>query len=298
VKKRLLILIAVATVLVALPTVAFGDSARSAANTTTFNDSIGEDAMGPDITTVVISNDNAGFITIKLNISNRPALTPDMLIIIFMDSDSNSSTGDPQLLGADDVIQLLPGAVGLFHWNGTDFTTSPTQSSLTYLYDATGATIRIKAADLGNTKAFKFAAFVYSGVTTDPQGNLSFDSAHLDGAPDPGHGFFTYQVLTKLVLGVTQFTTAPKPAKAGKTFSASFAATENDTSAPVQTGTVACAATIALKRIVATAHVLTNGVATCVWRIPKTAKGKTIRGTITLTVKGVSVKRTFAVRIV
>ena len=114
-KKRLLTLIAVAAVHVALPTVAFGDSARNATNTTTYNDSIGEDAAGPDITTIVNSNDNAGFITIKINISNRPALTPDMLMVIFMDTDSNASTGDPQLLGADDVIQLLPGAVGLFH---------------------------------------------------------------------------------------------------------------------------------------------------------------------------------------
>jgi hypothetical protein len=41
---------------------------------------------------------------------------------------------------------------------------------------------------------------------------------------------------------------------------------------------------------------VTNGVATCVWRIPKTAKGRTMRGNITLTVQGVRVTRPFSAR--
>ena len=40
-----------------------------------------------------------------------------------------------------------------------------------------------------------------------------------------------------------------------------------------------------------------NGIATCVWPLPKKDKGKTIRGTITLTVKGTSVQRSFSAKI-
>jgi hypothetical protein len=213
-----------------------------------------------------------------------------------VDSDQNAATGDPQSLGADYVIELDPGAIGMFQWNGSDYAPAPSQTSLIFAY-ANGATIHVSAADLGKTKGFRFAVIAASGVTTDAAGNLDFTNIHRDAAPDSGHGFFSYSVLTKLVLSVTAFTTSPKPAKAGRPFSASLAANENDTAGPVQSGTVACGATIALKRIVAASHVLTNGVASCVWRIPKTAKGKTIRGTVTLTVQGVQVTRPFSAKI-
>jgi hypothetical protein len=37
-------------------------------------------------------------------------------------------------------------------------------------------------------------------------------------------------------------------------------------------------------------------VATCVYRIPRTAKGRSIRGTITLTVQGTQVTRPFSAK--
>jgi hypothetical protein len=295
--RRRFLFLGVLVALALLPTVALGDSSRSTANTTTFQDSLGEDANAPDITSVVISNDDAGNITIQINISNRPELTSDMFLLMYVDTDQNPATGNPQDLGADYVIELDPGSVFLFQWNGTTYAAAAAQTSLTYSYATTGATIHISAADLGKTKGFRFAVLAASGVTTDASGNLDFSNIHIDAAPDFGHGFFAYQVLTKLVLTVTAFTTAPKPVKAGKPFSVSLAASENDTGGPVQTGTATCAATIALKRIVAVTHVVANGVASCVWRIPKTAKGKTIRGTITLTVQGVKVTRPFSGKI-
>jgi hypothetical protein len=296
-KTRLLILIALGTALVALPTAALGGATHAAANSTTFPDSTGEDPNAPDITSVVITNDDAGNIVFQVNISNRPALTSDMFVLVYLDTDQNTATGDTQLLGSDYVIELESGSVGLFQWNGTDFVAASSQASLTYSYASTGATIRISASDLGKTRAFNFAALAASGATVDASGNPDFTNIHTDSAPDPGHGFFTYQVLTRLILSVTAFNTAPKPAAAGKRFSATLAANENDTGGPVQAGTVTCAATIAFKRIAAVSHVLANGVASCVWAIPKTAKGKTIRGTITLTVKGVKVTRSFSARI-
>lgn len=296
-RTKLAFVIALAAALVALPTAALGDSSRQTSNSVTFPDSTGEDAAAPDVTNVVVSNDDAGALTFVLNISNRPALTPDMFALIFVDADQNANTGDVDSLGAEYVIELDPGSVILYQWNGSDFVTAASQASLTYAYTTTGATIRIRAADLGNTKAFKFGTLVASGVATDAQGQPDFTNIHRDYAPDLGHGFFSYQVLTRLILTVTAFTVSPKPAKSGRPFSVSLAANQNDTSGPVQRGAATCAATIALKRIVAVTHTVANGVASCVWRIPKTAKGKTIRGTITLTVQGVQVSRPFSSRI-
>jgi hypothetical protein len=294
-KSRAAALILLAGLLVGAP-VALGGSTRAAANSTTFTDSVGEDANAPDITTVGVSNDDAGNITFTINISNRPALTDDMFLLMFLDTDQKSTTGDPDLLGADYAIQLVPGAVDLFQWNGSDYLPSASQASLNYTYGTAGATIHVSAADLGKTKGFNFGIIAVSGVTFDAAGNANFDNIHRDAAPDPGHGFWSYQVLTKLVLTVTAFTTSPKPAKAGRTFSVSMAATENDTAGPVQAGTVACVASLAGKRVAALSHVVANGVATCVWRIPKTAKGRLMRGTITLTVQGTKITRPFSAR--
>ena len=296
-RTRLLIWIALGALLAALPTAALGGSARSGSNTTTFLDSTGEDASAPDITNVVVSNDDAGNITFQINISNRPALTADMLVLILLDTDQNASTGDTQSLGAEYAIELDPGVVNLFQWNGSDYVAAVSQTSLTFTYLTTGPTIRISAADLGKTKAFKFGMIAISGIVIDAAGKPDFTNVHDDFAPDSGHGFFTYQVLTKLILSATAFTTSPKPAKAGRPFSASLAATQNDTGGPVASGTVTCVATIAFKRIPAVTHILTNGVANCIWRLPATAKGKTLRGTITLTVQGAKVTRTFSSRI-
>ena len=100
-------------------------SSHAAANSQTFDDSVGEDADAPDITSIAVSNDDAGNITLLVNISNRPALTPDMLLLLFLDTDNNAATGDPDSLGADYAIQLQAGAVGLFQWNGSDYVAPP-----------------------------------------------------------------------------------------------------------------------------------------------------------------------------
>jgi hypothetical protein len=296
-KSRITLLLVVGAFLMVLPSAALGTASHTTANSTTFNDSVGEDSAAPDITSVVVSNDDAGLITFKIAISNRPALTPDMTVLLYVDSDQQSSTGDPNFGGSDYAIELDPGSVALFQWNGSDYVSAASQSSVTFAYDATGATIRASASDLGKTKGFNFGVIAVSGIALDASGNPDFSNVHVDSAPDAGHGFFAYQVLTKLTLSVVAFSTVPKPARVGKNFVAGLAANESDTNGPVQGGTVACSATIGTKHITAGAHGVANGIAACSWKIPKTAKGKTIRGTVTLTVQGVKVARSFAVKI-
>jgi hypothetical protein len=295
-KVRLLLLIALGAALVTLPAVALGSTARATANSQSFPDSTGEDASAPDITSIAVSNDDAGNITFKVNISNRPTFTPDMVMLMFLNTDENSATGDPQSLGADYALQLIPGSVGLFQWNGTDYVAAPSQTSLTFSYDSTGATIHVSDSDLGKSKGFSFVTLIFSGVTTDASGNPDFTNAHSDTAPDPGHGAYTYSVLTKLTLKQTAFTTAPNPAKAGKRFTATLAATESDTNGPIANGTIKCTAIVGGKRLPAT-HSLANGVASCIYRVPKSAKGKTLHGTISVTVQGTTLTKSFAVRV-
>ncbi len=296
-RSKILLTAAIGGLLVVLPSVALGGAARTTANSATFADSTGEDASAPDITSVVVSNDDAGLITFKINISNRPALTPDMIALLFLDTDQVATTGDPNSLGSDYAIELDPGSVGLFKWNGSDFAAAPSQASVTYSYDATGATIHVSANELGKTKGLNFGVDVYSGIAVDSSGNPDFTNAHDDLAPDPGHGFFAYKVQTKLTLSVVAFTTSPKPAKHAKNFVAGLAINESDTGGPVQSGTVTCSATIASKHLAPLGHALKNGIAGCIWHLPITSKGKTIRGTVTVTVQGVKASRSFSAKI-
>ena len=142
-------------------------NAAATSNSKTFTDSTGEDPNAPDITTIVVSNDNAGLTTFKVNISNRPAMTNDMLVLVFLDTDQKASTGDQQDGGAEYVIELDPGVVTLYKWNGSDYNAAASQSSVTFSYDSSGATMRASAHDLANTKGFNFYAIAVSGITTD-----------------------------------------------------------------------------------------------------------------------------------
>ncbi len=288
-----MLLLAATAALVAVPAVALGSASRHVGNSKTFADATGEDPTAPDITSVALSNDDAGKITFQVNVSNRPAFTQDMYFLIFLDTDRNAATGNPDFNGADYIVELDPGTIGLFRWNGNDYLPAASQT-LTYAYAPTGATIRIAASELGKTKGFGFAVYAVSGATVDANGNPDFANVHRDAAPDPGRGLFDYQVRTKLVLGVTAFVSFPKPAEAGAAFAASLAVSENDTAGPVQKGTVACSATISSRRIVAGTRTVANGVASCIWRIPEAAKGKTIRGRVSLTTGGVTVSRSFS----
>jgi hypothetical protein len=290
------VLIAVAAAFVALPAVALGGSSHIATNSKSFPDSTGEDANAPDVTAIDVSNTDAGMITFHIGISNRPTFTPDMAVLVWLDTDANAATGDAQSLGAEYVIELDPGAVGLFKWNGTTYDNAPSSTTLTYSYDSTGATIRIGVQDLGGTKAINFGADAISGITTDASGNADFTNTHRDLAPDPGHGFYNYAVLTKLTLKQTAFSYTPKPAKPGAKLTASLAATESDTSGPVTKATVACVATVKGAKLSAT-HSLANGIASCFWKVPKTAKGKTLIGKITITVQGTTLSHGFTTTI-
>ena len=94
------LLVAIALAVVVLPTVASGALSAPAApqapaaNTTTYTDSSGENAAAPDITTLTVSNSDAGVVQFRVAIPNRAQFTPDMLLLVFVDSDANPQTGD------------------------------------------------------------------------------------------------------------------------------------------------------------------------------------------------------------
>jgi len=286
---------AIAVAVVALPAAASGALSAPkapAANTTTFNDSVGEDPAAPDITTIVASNDDAATLSFKINIPNRPQYAADIAIVMFLDSDANQSTGDPESLGADYIIQLIQGELLLFKWDGSDFTLSPTQSSLSYAW-AGGPTIRVNASDLSNTRKLLFDVTAVSGIVFDStSGAIDCTNCKRDFAPTIG--FYPYNVVVqKPTLVVRSLKPTPARPVAGRPFTLKLVAARSDTGAAVQNGRVTCVGRLGAARLTAQLQRVQGGAATCTWNIPANAKGKTFRGSVTVAFEGLKAGQSY-----
>ncbi|HJS50110.1 MAG TPA: hypothetical protein VJ745_07275 [Gaiellaceae bacterium] len=302
---RPVLMLAIAVAVVAVPTAASGALSGTAAptgvaaNSMSYQDSSGENAVAPDITTLTVSNNDAGTVSFKVDIPNRPTLTQDLLLLVFADTDANPQTGDPDSLGADYVIQVFGGEAALFRWDGADFTRragDPPATSLIFSYQG-GVTVTISAAELGNTKGFGFAVIAVSGIVIDPvTGDLDFTSAVSDVAPASGSGLYAYQVrITPPTLVVRRLTTG-KPT-AGKPLTARLVAARSDTGAVVQNGRVNCVGRVGNARLRAQVQRVIAGAATCRWNIPPLAKGKRFRGSVSVVFEGLRATESFSSRI-
>ena len=272
----------------------------SAANTVTFQDSTGEPGV-KDITTVVISNDDKGIITMRFNVPSLPTYTVDVDVDLFIDTDNNAATGSTDIPGVDYVIQLFRGEINLYKWDGTDFTRrfgDPPATTLIYQW-ANGVTVRISATELGNTKRMRVLGAVIAGIVFDPvTGEPDFGPAVADFAPDLGRGFYDYEVKiapTRVIF--KSITMAPKRPKAGKNFSVRMAATRSDTGAAIVNGQVDCAARAGTRTVRATSERFVGGQAVCVFKIPAVSGGATLRGTITMIFEGKRLTRPFTAKI-
>lgn len=300
---RIGFVLAVGACLIALPTAAAAPSetTRVAANSATFQDSTGEDPTAPDITTIVVSNDDAGIVSFRVNVPNRPTLGQDMLFEIWVDADNNAATGSPDLGGADYVMQLVRGEISLYRWDGADYTRrfgDPSAVTLNFSYQA-GLTARISAAELGNTKAFKFFVVAISGLVVDPvTGDLDGANSKADVAPGGGVGLFPFAVtIAKPTLVVRRLTTTPRVPKAGQTFTMRMTTARSDSGAVLQNGRVTCLGRAGATRLQAQVARVQGGAVVCTWLIPANAKGKTFRGSAAVVFEGLRVSRSFSRRI-
>ncbi len=301
--RRPWLVLAIAVAVVALPAAASGAlSAPSsptavAANSTTYQDSTGENPAAPDITTITVSNTDAGMLSFRVNIPNRPTLDQGTIFEIWVDSDNKTTTGSPDLAGADYVMQLVQGEINLYRWDGSDFTRrfgDPSAVTLTFSYQG-GVTVRISAAELGNTKKFKFFVDVITGCTVDPV-TQALDCANSldDIAPGGGAGLYPYDVkLTPPTLVVKSLKPTPAKPTAGLPFTLRLVAARSDTGAVVQNGRVVCNGRLGKARLKAQVQRVLGGAAVCTWNLPSGAKGKTFRGSVTIAFEGLKASQSY-----
>lgn len=293
---------------VALPTVASGAFSSPAApeaiaaNSTTYQDSSGENPAAPDIRTITVSNTDAGVISFRVNVSNRPTLGQDMWFEIWINSDNNLQTGDPDLAGVDYVMQLIRGEILLFRWDGTGFTRrlgDPPATSLTYAYQGGTLTVRIATSELGNTKGFTFFVVAIGGVVFDPvTGEPDPATGEADVAPGGGSGLYPYEVkITPPTLVVRSLKPTPRNPTAGRSFTLKLVAARSDTNAVVQNGRVTCVGRLGNARLRAQVQQVQGGAATCTWNLPPAAKGKTFRGSVAVVFEGLRASQAYSAKV-
>ena len=193
--------------------------------------------------------------------------------------------------GADYAIEIFGGEAALFRWDGSRSYAACGRSTChepPCSRTRAGITINISSAELWNTRALRFNVLAFSGITIDPAtSDLDFTNAVADIAPAAGAGLYQYELeITPPTLVVKSFKPTPKAPTAGRAFTLRLVAARSDTGAVVQNCRVTCVGRIGNARLKAQVQRVQGGAATCTWTFPATAKGKTFRGSVTVTFEG------------
>ena len=257
-----------------------------ALGTGSYTDPAGDSGAAPDITSVAVSHDDAGFVSLAVT-TNQPTLAPDTAFWGYIDADRDTSTGIPiNGLGVDEMFIGDGTGSLLAHIDGSSISFA-FSSTLTTSYANGVFTARFNRSEIGTTDRFAFAV---ASELDDANG----DAIATDDAPDAPPGY-EYSFVP-LSLTVSAPVAAPKTPVSGKRFVVSAAVTRNDEQ-PFAAGNVTCSARagkVALKPVASAG----SGAARCAMKVPKGMSGKTLRGTITVSAEDSSpVKRAFSFRI-
>jgi hypothetical protein len=120
-----------------------------------YSDPAGDSGVAPDITSVSVAHDSAGFVTLSVT-TNQPSLAPDASFFGFVDTDTNAATGLPMHgLGAEHFFLADADGGVIFHVIGNGFTID-FDSTFSAAYSAGLLTARFQRSELGATERFAF----------------------------------------------------------------------------------------------------------------------------------------------
>lgn len=281
---------ALAALAVGATTQGSAHAATAHATTTTpqtFADPAGDSGTAPDITGLSVGNDQTGDYQFAVTFATDYAT--NAYFGLYVDTDKNPATGDPNADGADYAIfdDHASHSFEVDSWNGTDWATASDQTaSFTIAQDSRSLTIAINKSELGNTTDFNF--FVLSGDGTDP-------NAHVyDDAPSGSGTFaYTYQQQTLTLAFV-----ATKSVIKGRTWAIVASIRRSDTNdLQGSDGTIACHSKlpVLMHAWLSPGGANTGAVAVCEFQLPKPTKKKrhvAVTATMTIGADGATVSKT------
>lgn len=249
-----------------------------------FSDPVGDQPAAPDVTSVRVSDAKNGSISFAVTTPNLQTLPPQTLVFLWIDSDGKLTTGGD---GVDIMIVYGAGQIQMLRWSQSrrDFVDDDPPFRVQTRNSGGVLTIVVHRSELGNPTRFGFAVGA---------GHLGVDSlAAVDFAPESR--FWQYKVVNKAALKLLAGTRTGAPVRpvAGKAFTISVPITRSDTGKKISTGTVACAVNVAGKRVAATGRV-SSGSGRCAFRVPETASGKRVTGSMVVRSGGKTVTARFA----
>lgn len=252
-----------------------------------YSDPAGDSGVAPDISAVAVTHDDA---TVTLVVTtNQSNLASDASFFGYLDTDENASTGlRYRGIGADHFF-LGDAEGGIIAHVVDNRLMFDFDSGFSASYGAGRFTARIDRSDFSAAEGFVL-------LIESEQDDANGETIGADLAPD-APPYYRYSFVEE-ALAVTVGRPAGVPPKpiAGKSFAVVVPVTRSDEE-PFTAGRVACKARLG-KAALRSAGRVAGGSARCSMRIPKTARGKTLKGSITVMVETApAVTRAFAFRV-
>jgi hypothetical protein len=252
-----------------------------------------EDLVAPDITSVQVSNTPTGVIAFRVTIVNHTSLPPRSRIAVLFDLDRRQATGFTgfEYAFSHEIDDAGQAQLKFERWDeaNLEFDLLP-MTGLVSEFSNGVYTLRIPRAQLENTILFEFgmyAAALNLAVPTksavDDAPNTELWSYELVGLPAPR-------------LSTQRLLVRPAQPVAGRSFTVQALVRRSDSGETITSGSVSCTARVGTKPIRARGG-FGGGRAQCVVSVPRTAKGKTLRGTLTVRAAGASLSRPFSYRV-
>jgi hypothetical protein len=250
---------------------------------TVYTDPAGDSLGGPDITTVTVSNDATGLITLKVNVTGLDVGETDMYT--FLNTDRNTDTGSASGCEYTFDVDSQAGSHdwGMTRWSGDDWQDVPRSSTMSFNHTGDVATFTFHRSDIGNVGSFDF------WIAADS------DSGGPDFAPPGVMWTYTLSATTATLVAGKVVASPAKPV-AGKRLVVSMPVTRSDTGQAPADPKLTYLVTVAGKAVKATGSIV-GKTARVTTTVPRSAKGKVLRVRLTVTAQGLSATGTVSYRV-
>ena len=269
-----------------------------AAADVSFEDALGdqrnmEELIAPDITSVAVSNSTNGVITFRVTIANHTTLPPRSRIAVLFDLDRRQATGFSgfEYAFSHEIDDAGQARLKFERWDeaNLEFDLLPTNGLVSEFSNGV-YTLHIPRGQLQNTLVFEFGMYAAALNLAAPT------KSAVDDAPNTELWSYELVGLPAPRLSTQRLLVRPAQPIAGRSFTVQALVRRSDSGETVTSGSVSCTARVGTTRLRARGG-FGGGRAQCVVSVPRSAKGKTLRGTLTVRAAGASLSRPFSYRI-
>ena len=261
-----------------------GRSAYAGPAPTAFPDPTGDHDAAPDVTSVRVTDAKSGWVPFAITTPNYASFPSESAIVLTIDADSNPETGEG---GAELTITLVSGEVLLDRWNGRRWARDTPPMQVRARAGRNAVALDLHVRELENARRFGFSLLSVD-LNTAVGGAVAVDFAPSDLS------YWGYALVNRPALILVAKTGChTEPADRGPVVRREPARDEigHGTSDLVRERGLPCARR---RRRGARDRPCRAGSARCTFVVPRAAKGKLLRGTITVRMGGTLVSRDFA----